>query len=100
MSVGEPASNWNVQFVAGSSRDLITCVNMRVSICQPILAIRLAAVVVVEEETSRPLTVCVLQGATNFDSNETFLFGTEVFCFISVEFQWRWLVLSSLRLQN
>lgn len=40
-SVGEPASNWNAQFVAGSSHDPITCVSMRVSICQNILAIRL-----------------------------------------------------------
>lgn len=46
-SVGEPASNWNAQFVAGSSRDPITCVSMRASICQNILAIRLVVWVVV-----------------------------------------------------
>jgi hypothetical protein len=57
-SVGEPASNWNAQFVGGSSPDPITCVSMRVSICQNILAIRLViwavAVAVALEEIFRP----------------------------------------------
>jgi hypothetical protein len=46
-SVGEPASNWNAQFVAGSFRGPITCVSTRVSICQNIPAIRLVVRVVV-----------------------------------------------------
>lgn len=82
MSVGEPASNWNVQFVAGSFRDLITCVSMRVSICQVTLAIRLVvmvAAVALEEDISRPLMVYELQSVTSSDFNETFLSETEKF---------------------
>jgi hypothetical protein len=73
MSVGEPASNWNAQFVAGSSRDPITCVSMRVSICQNILALRLVVWVVVvamEVEIPRLWTVYELW-RDNFNFNVT-----------------------------
>lgn len=75
MSVGEPASNWNAQFVAGSSRDPITCVSMPVSICQNILAIRLVvwvAVAAVEEEISRPWTIFELWRVKSSDFNAAY----------------------------
>lgn len=80
-SVGEPASNWNAQFVAESSHDPITCVSMRVSICQNILAIRLVVWVVVvamEVEIPRLWTVYELWHVTTFDFNVTYCLKPEL----------------------
>jgi hypothetical protein len=76
MSVGEPASNWNVLFVAGSSHDLITCVSIPVSMCQIYMdyLLRLAAV---GEGTSRPLTMFEMRSVTSSDFNRFFYLELE-----------------------